>query len=163
MKKLIALLLCLTALAGCAAPKAAPSAAATTAGATTTTTAVATTAEATTAAATTATSPGVAPQEIGEGQTTFTFEATDDQKTVTTWLVHTDEKTVGAALLAVGLIQGTTGQYGLMVSQVNGTTADYDADKAYWAFYVDGEYATAGVDATNIEPGKTYCFVYTKE
>jgi len=78
------------------------------------------------------------------------------------WGVSTDEETVGDALLAVGLINGETSAYGLYVTEVNGISAVYDTDKAYWAFYVDGGYATAGVDATEIEPDKKYSFVYTK-
>ena len=41
---------------------------------------------------------------------------------------------------------------------VNGETADYDTDGSYWAFYIDGEYAMAGVDYTAPEAGKTYAF-----
>ena len=45
---------------------------------------------------------------------------------------------------------------GLYIKTVNGVTLDYDADGAYWAFYINGEYASTGVDATNIEAGATY-------
>lgn len=41
---------------------------------------------------------------------------------------------------------------------VNGMTADYDKDGVYWAFYIDGEYAMTGVDATNITDGAQYTF-----
>ena len=41
---------------------------------------------------------------------------------------------------------------------VNGETADYDTAGSYWAFYIDGEYAMAGVDYTAPEAGKTYAF-----
>lgn len=37
-------------------------------------------------------------------------------------------------------------------------TADYDKDGVYWAFYIDGEYAMTGVDATNITDGARYAF-----
>ena len=39
---------------------------------------------------------------------------------------------------------------------VNGMIADYDKDGVYWAFYIDGEYAMTGVDATNITDGAQY-------
>ena len=93
---------------------------------------------------------------LGEGDTTFPFEVTDADGKVTEFEIHTDEKTVGAALLAVGLIEGEDGPYGLYVKTVNGITVDFDKDGKYWAFYVDGEYAMAGVDTTDIEVGKTY-------
>lgn len=41
---------------------------------------------------------------------------------------------------------------------VNGMTADYDKDGVYWAFYIDGEYAMTGIDATNITDGAQYAF-----
>ncbi|MCL2368227.1 MAG: DUF4430 domain-containing protein [Oscillospiraceae bacterium] len=111
-------------------------------------------------------SPGPAPpadavQTIGQGATTFRFEVTDPAEAVTAWDVSTDETTVGAALLAVGLISGDESEWGLMVTTVNGITADWDANQAFWAFYIDGDFAMAGADATDIEPGVTYAFVYT--
>lgn len=39
---------------------------------------------------------------------------------------------------------------------VNGIIADYDVDKTYWAFYINGEYAMSGVDTTKIEEGAAY-------
>jgi len=119
-----------------------------------------------TAAACGGTSPGPAPpadavQAIGQGATVFRFEVTDPEEAVTAWDVNTDETTVGAALLAVGLISGDESEWGLMVTTVNGITADWDANQAFWAFYIDGDFAMAGVDATDIEPGVTYAFVYT--
>lgn len=45
---------------------------------------------------------------------------------------------------------------------VNGMTADYDKDGVYWAFYIDGEYAMTGVDATNITDGAQYAFQMEK-
>ena len=79
--------------------------------------------------------------EKGEGKTSFNFEVTDLDGKTTKFLVKTDKTVVGEALLEVGLITGEEGPYGLMVSAVNGDTADYNKDKAYWAFYTNGEYA----------------------
>jgi hypothetical protein len=107
--------------------------------------------------------PGGEAQDIGEGQTLFRFEVIGADGNTTAWNVHTDEDTIGAALIAVGLIEGEESAYGLYVKTVDGTTADYDVDQTYWAFHIDGEYAMSGVDATDIETGKTYAFVYTKD
>ena len=96
--------------------------------------------------------------ELGEGATQFTFAIeglAGDPVTVT---VNTDAATVGAALLDLGLIAGEDGEYGLYVKTVNGETVDWDADGKYWAFYADGQYATAGVDSTQVEAGATYAF-----
>ena len=101
-------------------------------------------------------------QVVGEGATMFAFTVVDADGNETAFEVHTDKSIVGEALLDCDLIAGDEGDYGLYVKVVNGITADYDTDGAYWAFYVDGEYAQSGVDATNIEEGKTYTFKYEK-
>ena len=105
-----------------------------------------------------------APDEVitvGEGATSFSFTVTFLDGTGKQYTVKTDETTVGAALLKVGLIAGSESQYGLMVEKVDGVKLEYTADKAYWAFYMDGEYAMTGVDSTNIESGKAYGFTAT--
>lgn len=98
------------------------------------------------------------PHALGEGQTTFPFTVVDLDGNEVSFEISTDETTVGAALSEVGLIDGEVGAYGLMVSHVNGLKLDYNEDKAYWAFYVDGEYAMSGVDLTDIEAGRAYAF-----
>ncbi len=98
----------------------------------------------------------VEPTKVGEGATAFTLQVVDKTGATTVFAVNTDEKTVGAALLKLGLIEGDMGDYGLYIKKVNGITADYDVDKTYWAFYVDGEYAMTGVDKTDIVAGTTY-------
>lgn len=97
-------------------------------------------------------------QVVGEGNTVFLFTVVDADGEETVFEVHTDKKIVGEALLDCALIAGDESDYGLYVKTVNGVTADYDKDGAYWAFYVDGEYAQRGVDTTDIEEGKTYTF-----
>ena len=94
---------------------------------------------------------------------TFLFTVVDLEGNETEFEIHTDETTVGAALLKEGLIEGEEGPYGLYVKVVNGITAIYEEDGSYWAFYEDGEYALAGVDQTEIDPEVHYSFVQTKE
>lgn len=95
-------------------------------------------------------------KDIGQGDTAFTLEVVDSEGARSLFNVKTNEKTVGAALLALDLIAGEDSQYGLYVKTVNGITADYDTDGSYWAFYIDGEYAQTGVDSTDIKAGATY-------
>lgn len=95
---------------------------------------------------------------IGTGATAITVEVQGADGKSVTFTVNTDEKTVGAALLKLGVIAGEDSDYGLYVKTVNGETADYDKDGAYWAFYVNGEYAMTGVDYTAPEAGTTYGF-----
>ena len=99
--------------------------------------------------------------EIGGGSETVVVEVRAEERSVRL-TIHTDEDTVGAALLANGLIAGDESEYGLYIKAVNGIIADYNADRSYWAFYIDGEYAMAGVDSTDITEGVVYQLVYTK-
>ncbi len=95
---------------------------------------------------------------LGKGETKFSFTVTDLEGNETAFEINTDKKTVGEALLDLELIAGDQGDYGLYVKTVNGTTLDYDKDGAYWAFYINGEYATTGVDTTDIVAGDSYSF-----
>lgn len=95
---------------------------------------------------------------LGEGDTVFYVSVTDKEGAETDFEIHTDKETVGEALLDLGLIEGEEGDYGLYVKTVNGITADYDKDGVYWAFYINGEYASTGVDATPIKEGEQYSF-----
>ena len=93
----------------------------------------------------------------GEGEKSFQL-VVDHLNQVVVCTVNTDEETVGAALLKLGVIAGDDSEYGLYVKTVNGETADYDADGTYWGLYINGEYAMTGVDATTLEAGTTYAF-----
>ena len=100
-------------------------------------------------------------QEVVEKE--FTFEVTDLDGTKKEFQVKYDTETsVGEALVNENLISGEDGQYGLMVDTVNGQKYDYNENGAYWAFYVNGEYAMSGVDTTPIKDGEVYSFVATK-
>ena len=121
-------------------------------------TAATTTTTVTTAGTTTTTVADTGPTRLGLGETLFTFEVEDKDGTKTVFEILTDEETVGAALMNLNLIAGDEGPYGLYVKTVNGITLDYDTDKLYWAFYINGEYAVTGVDATAPTAGATYAF-----
>lgn len=98
---------------------------------------------------------------VGEGAVSFYLTVKNVDNTVTKFQVNTDAATVGEALLALELIAGTESAYGLYVTTVNGITADWETEQAYWAFYINGEYAQASVDATEIEAGVYYDLVKT--
>ena len=96
------------------------------------------------------------PTVKGEGATVFYFNVVDKDGKETKFEIHTDKTTVGDALLELGLIAGDESEFGLYIKTVNGITADYDKDGVYWAFYINGEYAMTGVDATDITAGDSY-------
>lgn len=93
----------------------------------------------------------------GEGETvTFTLEVEHLDGTRRTFSVTTSESNVADALVNEGYVSGDMDTYGLYIKTVDGETLDYSRDNAYWAFYVDGEYAQAGVSFTQPENGATY-------
>ena len=91
-------------------------------------------------------------------KTSVTVVTTDLEGKETTHTIKTDAATVGEALIEEGLIKGHTTDYGLYVDEVNGIALDWEKDGKYWAFYINGEYAMTGVDATNVEDGAVYTF-----
>ena len=99
---------------------------------------------------------------LGDGSVKITVIVVDVDGNETNFVVNTDKETVGDALLEQNLIEGEDGDYGLYVKTVNGITADYDTDQSYWAFYVNGEYASTGVDSTPVNEGDTYEFKVEK-
>lgn len=75
--------------------------------------------------------------------------------------IDTNEEFLRGACEQIELISGDESDYGLYVKVVDGETADYDTDGAYWSVCKDGEYLMTGVDTTVIADGEHYEFVYT--
>ncbi|MBQ7045946.1 MAG: DUF4430 domain-containing protein [Clostridia bacterium] len=98
---------------------------------------------------------------LGQGAKTLTVKVKAEEKEIT-FTVKTDKTTVGDALVEHSVVEGEQGAYGLYIKKVNGITADYDVDQAYWAFYENGQYAMSGVDSTDINEGTVYSLEYTK-
>lgn len=92
---------------------------------------------------------------LGEGSKTFTLTVAIEGKSIDI-TVKTDATILGDALTSLGLVEGEDGDWGLYIKKVNGVTADYDVDGTYWAFYINGEYASSGVDTTEITDGAKY-------
>ena len=103
-----------------------------------------------------------APEAPAADTKTFKLEVVDKDGNQSDFTVTTELATVGEALLKEGLIEGENGSYGLYVKKVNGISADYEKDGVYWAFYVNGEYASTGVDQTAVEDGAVYAFKVEK-
>jgi len=56
--------------------------------------------------------------------------------------------------------EASESEYGMFISSVNGKTADFEADNAYWAIYVNGEYGSYGADGQPVSDGDTFTFKY---
>ncbi len=95
---------------------------------------------------------------LGEGASTVRIEVTAGEKTVT-FTIKTDKATLGEALFEHGLVNDP-----VFFDICNGMKADWNKDKASWAFYVDGELSAFGIgDAKAAATGEhAYKLVYTK-
>ena len=93
---------------------------------------------------------------VYSAEMTFNLVVEDLDGNKTEKEITTDKKTVGEALLSQNIIEGEKGDYGLYVTSVNGVSLDYKKDGAYWSFYVGENYASKGVDQTDIVSGETY-------
>ena len=84
----------------------------------------------------------------GESQT-FTLKVTDGEK-------------LSDALVEAGLISEEEAAAGF-VTTVNGETADWDKDQAWWCLTdANGEMTTVGVADIALHDGDSYAFTYTK-
>ena len=93
---------------------------------------------------------------VGEGAKEVKVEVDIDEQSIVITL-KTDKDKLGDALFAEGLINDAT-----FFDTLNGIKADWDKDKAYWAFYKGEEYMMIGVNDQTISTGDSYRFVYTK-
>lgn len=73
----------------------------------------------------------------------------------------TDEEYLGTVLVEEGLVEGEDSEYGLYITTVDGESAVWETDGAYWAFYIGEDYALTGVDSTPVTDGEVYSLVYT--
>lgn len=93
---------------------------------------------------------------------TITVTVIDDKGESEVFTITTTKSTLRGALEQEDMIEGDEDQYGLYVKYVNGIRADYDKDKAYWAFSKDGVDLMTGVDSTEIADGDKFEITYTK-
>lgn len=99
--------------------------------------------------------------ELGDGSKTILVEVVAEDKSVT-FTIHSDQNTLGDALVEHNLIDGEQGPYGLYVKNVNGILADYDKNQRYWGFNKNGEGLMSGVDGVIFEDGDHYEIIYSK-
>lgn len=101
------------------------------------------------------------PQGV-QGAKTIIVEVVDKEGIVSAYEHHTDAEFLRAAIEEMDSVtlEGDESQYGLYIKKVNGISAVYETDGAYWAIYVNGEYAMNGVDTEPVKDGSTYSFKY---
>lgn len=100
--------------------------------------------------------------EAGSKQITLTV--VDSAEKSTAYSLRTDAGyLLGAMEEAEGLtFSGSEGPYGMMITTVNGETADYNVNGAYWGFSVNGEYCNYGVSEQPVHDGDAFVIAYTR-
>lgn len=96
-----------------------------------------------------------------EGEKSVTVKVIHGDGTEKSFSYRTDEEYLGALLEAEGLISGTASQYGLFVDTVDGETASYEKDGAWWKLSCNGEDAQTGADSLVLTDGSIYTWSYT--
>lgn len=96
-----------------------------------------------------------------EAKITIVVSVTTKDGSTKDFTINTAEKNLYAAVNSLGIIAGEDSAYGFYLKTVEGVTADYDTDGAYWALYKGGEYLMTGMESTPIADGEHYEIVYT--
>ena len=94
-----------------------------------------------------------------QGSKSVTIEVVNKAGQTTAYTVKTDAQYLrGVMDEADGL---TFTEAGGMVMSVNGESADYSADKSYWAFYIGDAYCNYGINDQPVADGDVFRIVYT--
>lgn len=98
------------------------------------------------------------------GAKEITIEVINSADESTVYELNTDAEYLRQAMdEAEGLTyDGTEGEYGIMISTVNGEVADYNVDGSYWSFYVNGEYCNYGIDTQPVADGDVFVIEYAQ-
>ena len=114
-------------------------------------------------AASSVASSEVASSAAAETQATVEFTVTAADGSVSSVLLNvTDGEKLSTALAKAGIISQEEADAGF-VTTVNGETADYNKDQAWWCLTdAAGEMTTVGVADIELHDGDSYAFTYTK-
>ena len=99
--------------------------------------------------------------ETAEGRKTITVTVIHGDGSEKKFTYETDEEYLAAVLLEEDLVQGESGEFGLMISAVDGETASWEENRSYWSIYIGDAYATTGADGIVLKDAGQYSLVYT--
>lgn len=98
-------------------------------------------------------------EQTAEGSKAVTIEVTSQSGEVTTYNVETDALYLIEVMEEIEALTFTVDDG--MIMTVNGETADYNVNGAYWALYVNGEYGNYGADKQPVADGDLFGITYT--
>lgn len=106
---------------------------------------------------------GIFREKPVEGSKTVTIEVINQAKETKEYKVKTDAEFLRQAMEEARDLEfsGQESQYGMMVEVVNGESAVYDKDGAYWNFLVNGEICNNGIDSQPVKDKDVFQIVYT--
>ena len=101
-----------------------------------------------------------------EGSKSITIEVVDSKEETTTYELKTDAEYLIEAMeeakdLGLTFSGEESEEFGMSIYEINGETADFNVDGAYWGFNVNGEYCNYGVSKQPVEDGDVFEIVYT--
>ena len=107
----------------------------------------------------------VAGPDTTSGSKTVTIQIVDNQKQLTNYEIHTDAEYLRQAMEGCkGLtFIGSEGPYGLMLQTINGVSASYEKNQAWWSIYVNNELGNYGIDQQPVADGDVFRLEYTTE
>lgn len=102
------------------------------------------------------------------GSKSITLEVVDDQGNSKEYNEKTDAEYLSEYLDQLSKngdfsYQASSSEYGLFIEAVNGTSADYTKDKAYWAIYVNNEYGNYSADKQPVTDQDHFKLAYEKQ
>ena len=100
------------------------------------------------------------PETVAGGKT-VTIEIVHKDGTTKSMEYATDAEYLAELLLEKELVTGyESEEYGFTIESVDGVTADWTTDNAYWALYEGQEYATTSAAGIVLADGGVYRLVY---
>lgn len=102
-------------------------------------------------------------QKPVQGSKSITIEVVNSEGESKVYEVKTDAEYLAQAMDEAEGLEYTAvdSAYGLTVETVNGESAIYDVDHAYWGFYVNGEYCNYGISQQPVVDGDAFKIEYT--
>ena len=94
------------------------------------------------------------------GEKTFVVTIVHGDGTSKEMTITSSEEFLAPALREEGILTDDGVETGMYLI-VDGETASWEEDQAYWGFFVNDDYATAGMNDTPIENGAVYKLEYT--
>ncbi|MGN0432621.1 MAG: DUF4430 domain-containing protein [Lachnospiraceae bacterium] len=98
-----------------------------------------------------------------EGAKAITIEVIDNEQNSTVYDVNTDAEFLRQAMEDADGLEFSgdeSEEYGLTVMTINGVTADFNTENAYWGFYVNDTYCNYGVSFQPVEDGDAFIIKY---